>query len=319
MLDGELEPASIRRVLVHSDACPSCRGFLDGIRNQLRAHRELAGLGLIGTTASGLGHGPDAAIRDQLMRNRGQLARILYELGRAYVLMGTSPRFSREVAQEPVPIPDMATRGRNLLDEVHRLTSGAAGGEWVRAKELFGPNPLGSPAENMAKGKRLLVEVLMLRPDFHEARIYLGHTYHVCEERELARREFRAVLDSATDPIMRAFALENLGNVYLEEGRPAGAIPYFLQLVESGAIRSEPRFFTTYFNLALAYGLTEEFDECRTWFGRLHHEFPHKRRLVGKELRGRTQLASILKKHADVEKSFATAFPGWFPVPVEVS
>ena len=41
MFDGELDAPSVRRVMVHSDVCPSCRGFLDGIRSQVRLHREL--------------------------------------------------------------------------------------------------------------------------------------------------------------------------------------------------------------------------------------------------------------------------------------
>ena len=40
MLDGELAASSVRRVMVHSDCCPSCRGFLDGIRMQARTHRD---------------------------------------------------------------------------------------------------------------------------------------------------------------------------------------------------------------------------------------------------------------------------------------
>ena len=48
-----------------------------------------------------------------------------------------------------MPIPDMYVRGRNLLDEVARLTAGAAGSEWVRAKELFAGGEIRSPIENM--------------------------------------------------------------------------------------------------------------------------------------------------------------------------
>ncbi|MCB1632358.1 MAG: zf-HC2 domain-containing protein [Pseudomonadales bacterium] len=45
MLDGELDPASVRRVMVHSDVCAGCRSFLRGIRDQVRMHRSLAALG----------------------------------------------------------------------------------------------------------------------------------------------------------------------------------------------------------------------------------------------------------------------------------
>ena len=316
MVDGELDPASVRRVLVHSEVCPSCRGFLDGIRTQMRAHRDLADAGLTaeGTDFEAPANPRAEALREQLVRNREQLGRILYEVGRGYVLMGMSPSFSRLVAREPVPIPDMSMRGRHLLDEVARLTAGEAGSEWVRARELFAGGELRTPNENMAKGKRLLNEALMVRPDFHEARIYLGHAYHVSEERELARREFKTVLETAGDVSTRAFALENLGNVYLEEGQHQESIEYFEALVESGVIADEPRFFTAYFNLALAYGLMEDFESCRLWLKRLYDEFPHKRRLIKDELLGRPQLVETLRRFGEVDVAFAADFPGWFPL-----
>ncbi len=41
MLDGELDAASVRRVMVHSDVCPSCTAFVEGIRVQARTHQDL--------------------------------------------------------------------------------------------------------------------------------------------------------------------------------------------------------------------------------------------------------------------------------------
>lgn len=116
MIDGELDAPSVRRVMVHSDVCAACRGFLQGIRQQVRLHKTLHEEGVLGDR---VGSGA-ARLRRQLMENRQKLARILYELGRGFVLMGLSPDFSREVAKEPVPVPDLALRGRTLVDEVQR-------------------------------------------------------------------------------------------------------------------------------------------------------------------------------------------------------
>lgn len=332
MLDGELDAPSVRRVLVHADVCPSCSMFLAGIRQQARAHSDLssifAGESLATLDLESAVRGDARCslageLRQKLTESRGALARILYELGRGHVLMGTSPNFYRAVAREPVPIPDVCMRGRNLLDEVQRLApalqSDAAGREWVRARLLFEGNQRATPAENLAKGITLLREALMLRPLYHEARIYLGHAFHIRQERDLARHEFRIVLAGAQDDIARAFALENLGNVDLEEGFPARAVPHFLSLVESGVIQKEPRFFTTYFNLALAYGLMEEFESCGQWLGRLHAEFPHKQRMMRKELHSRGQFAATLARHPQVAADFAKRFPVWFPLSSSVA
>ena len=312
MLDGELDAASIRRVMVHSDVCESCKGFLHGIRAQAHAHREVA----MAMSADENGSGHAQELRRQLTENRQQLAKILYELGRGFVFMGISPRFSRVVAREPVPVPDVAQRGRNLVDQMQRQSPVAAG-EWVRARDLFASGYVNLPAENLEKGKRLLREVLQLDPTFHAARIYLGHAMHVEGQRSAARAEFEAVLAESQDLIMRAFALENIGNVWLEEGYPQRAMPFFEELVRSGAIQREARFFTTYFNLAIATGLTRDFPACRAWFQRLYDEFPHKRPMILRELRSRENFAAVLLEHPAVLQEFRGLFPCWFTVVME--
>jgi len=353
MLDGELEKASVRRVLVHADLCPSCRMFLQAIRTHVQAHADLhaifegddlgtvdlstvdlngpAGLnGTVDLDPSRRQNDPRqndprqggsrlaAELRQKLLESRSAWARILYELGRGHVLLGTSPNFYRAVAREPVPIPDVCMRGRSLLDEVNRLApalaNDAARHEWVRARLLGDGSKLSSPRANLEKGVTLLREALVLSPRYHEARIYLGHAYHIEHERDLARHEFRVVLASTDDPIVRAFALENLGNVDLEEGFPDRAIPHFLALIESGVVTREPRFFTTYFNLALAHGLLAEFAACTEWLARLHDEFPHKRRIIGNELRTRSQFAAAVARRPDVAAAMARDFPVWFPI-----
>ena len=314
MLDGELQPASVRRVMVHSDVCSSCRGFLDGIRSQARALHDLHEFGILGDEAAA----SDRAklLRKQLIENREHLAKILYELGRGFVLMGVSPNFSRVVSREPVPIPDMCLQGRNLVDEVERMSAedDSVSGEWVRAKVFFDNGRLNNPAENLDKGTRLLAECLLLKPDFHEARIYLGHAFHVGQQKSKACTEFSLVLDEAEDQHVRAFALLNLGNVYLENGDWESSIPLFRELVDSGVIAKQPRFCMTFFNLALACGLLEKFEDCKHWFGRLHAELPHKRPMIAQELGSRRQFHLVLKRHPKVEADLAQSFPDWFPI-----
>jgi tetratricopeptide (TPR) repeat protein len=234
--------------------------------------------------------------------------------------MGLSPDFSREVSKEPVPVPDMMQRGRILVAEVERwaviqgVSVQGVADEWVAAKELFEHGGTRTPAENLAKGQRLLSECLGLEPDHFEARIYLGLVHHVRGQRSLARRQFSHVLSSTDDRIMRAFAYLNLANVHLEEGDFEGAVQLLLQLVESGVVQAQPRFGMAYFNLALAYGLQTKFDDCHTWFRRLHDELPHKRAIIAKELRRRSQFVHLLRSHPEVELQLAQGFPSWFPL-----
>lgn len=315
MFDGELDAPSVRRVMVHSDVCPSCRDFLEGIRNQARMHRTLHEEGVLAEATAVAGERETGAgkLRKQLMENRQKLARILYELGRGFVLMGLSQDFSREVAKEPVPVPDMALRGRHFVAEIERWASGnGQTAEWVAAKDLFDQAHLRTPTEHLAKGQRLLSECLALEPDHHEARIYLGLVHQVRGQRVLARRQFSRVITHTDDRTMRGFALLNLGNVHFDEGDFEGAIHLWQQLVDSGVIAHQPRFGMAYFNLALTYGLQGQFEHSLTWFRRLHDELPHKRPAIARELSRRSQFVHLLRSHPQAEGKFAQSFPNWF-------
>jgi len=314
MLDGELDAPSIRRVMVHSDVCPSCRDFVASIRDQVRLHRSLRSVEVAGQEDAAESASPAARLRRQLMENRRQLSRILYELGRGFVLMGLSSDFSREVGKEPVPVPDMALRGRSFLDEVTRWArgEGQSDGEWVAAKDLFDQG-LYSASEHLAKGQRLLSECLGLHPEHHQARIYLGLVHHVRGQRSLARKQFSQVLAQAEDAEMRGFALLNLANVHIEEGDCEGAIGLLQQLVDSGVVTRQSRFGMAYFNLALAFGLLGQFEASHYWFGRLYEELPQKRRAVASELLRRSQFVHLLRSHPEAEGRLAESFPAWFP------
>jgi tetratricopeptide (TPR) repeat protein len=309
MLDGELEPAGVRRVMVHSDLCDSCRQFLEGIRSQARLHKKLAAT-LAPAAAGGELATVAEKLRLRLTANSTKLSRVLYELGRGFVLMGLSADFSREVAREPVPVPDMAMRARSLLDEVSRGDAGAPPAEWVAARQLF-DGQLRTPDENLAKGQRLLSECLALEPECHEARIYLGLVHYVRGQRSAARRQFGEVLAHSQDRRIRGFALLNLGNVHLDEGDPEGAVRLLLQLVNSGVIPEQPSLSTAYFNLGLAFGMNGQFGECLTWFERMAKELPHKRSWMARELGRRSHFVHLIRNHPDA-KVVSEAFPTWF-------
>jgi tetratricopeptide (TPR) repeat protein len=290
MLDGELDPASVRRVMVHSDVCPSCRAFLDGIRSQVRLHRKVAMATVPPEVEGGEAHAPNEAVtagarlRDELTANRLRLAKILYELGRGFVLMGLSADFSRVVAKEPVPVPDMAMRGRNLVDEATR--AGDQGPEWVAAKDLF-DGCIRTADENLGRG------------------------HHVRGQRALARRQFQTILAESSDSLVRAYALSNLSNVHLDEGDFDEAVRLLLELVASDALEKQPRIGTAMFNLGLAYGLKGQFSESLRWFGRLHEEMPHRRNYVASELGRRSQFLFLVRSHPEA-KDLANALQEWF-------
>lgn len=319
MLDGELDPASVRRVMVHSDVCSSCQAFLAGIRNQVRLHRELRTEAGADAHCGAVAGSQASRLREQLTLNRQRLSKILYELGRCFVLTGLSPDFSREVAKEPVPLPDVAMRGKILLDEVARSEAGGPAPDWVCAQDLFDVQ-LRSPDENLSKGQRLLSECLSLDGSIHEARIYLGLVHYVRGQRLMSRKQFALVLEQSTDATLRGYALLNLGNLHLDEGDCTAAVRLLLELVQSQVLDKQPRMtVTAFFNLALAYGLQGQFADCVHWFARLHEEAPHRRTWVAKELGRRSQFLHLIRSNP-AARMVLERFPAWFsgaaPAPV---
>jgi len=304
MVDGELDAAGVRRVLVHADRCVHCRGFLDGVRLQMKLHRAAAGADAKAPAAPAP---VVAGLREVLTSSTPKLARILYELGRGHVLMGLSPEYSREVAKEPVPVPDMAHRGRSLVDEAVRGAGDP--GAWIAAKDLF-DGVAGDAAANLAKGERLLRECLALDDACHEARIYLGLARHAAGSVQGARREFERVLARADDRRIRGFALLNLGNLMLAQGDADGAVDMLRQVVDSGAIAEQPQLGTAYFNLGLAHGFARRFAESATWFRRMLAEMPHKQAWMRRELRQRRDFVALVAAEP-AAGVIAEALPGW--------
>lgn len=317
MLDGELGASSVRRVMVHIEACDSCRGFFESIRQQAGAHRVLhesehAVAVEVPAEAGGTMQIAADELRRQLLENRERLAKILYELGRGYVLMGLSPNFSRIVSKEPVPIPDVAQQGKHLVAEVERLHEGEVGGEWVRAREAFGAAWNSSPEVRLDQGIALLREALLLAPDIYEIRIYLGHALHVAGYAERASEEFRSVLEGSEDLEARGFALLHLGNVHLESGRIPEAHARFSELVESGAVAQKPQLGPVYFNLALCSAFLGRAEECETWLERLDRDLPHRRRMIADEIARRPDFLQALSRDSEVYRRLEMRFPHWF-------
>ncbi len=308
MMDGELGPAAVRRVLVHMEVCPKCRDFFAQLRRQVKAHQDPWGF-----MERGLGRSPARAPQ----KNGGKekqlhLAQIFYELGKAYVLLSVSPGFRREIDVEPVPVPDRGDPEAEFLEKVlDGVTRGRGRGRWVMARSVL-EERLESEEANLAKGTQLLEEALDIMPRFFEARIYLGHAKNLGGDLEGACDEFRKVLRASRSLPIRGFALENLGNVYLQMGCYEEAARCFRRVVFGDVLSRDPRFFTSWFNLGLSYAHLGRFQESLECFGNLYEGFPEKRKDAGEMLASREGLREILKKNPGFAGELRRSFPEFF-------
>ena len=308
MVDGELDPAAVKRVLVHVEVCAKCREFFKTLRKHVRAHRDVF-------------HILEKGLRSERRAGRSRLsagektlhiARIFYELGKAYVLISVSPSFKREVSREPVPIPEYRMKGKAILDRfLGDPSARSVRGKWIKARALLNGH-LDSELENLEKGTNLLEESLEIQPRLHEARIYLGHARNLSGDLEGACEEFRVVLREARNLLMRGYALENLGNVYLQMGELEKAAMCFRRVVLSEIVAREPRFYTSWFNLGLAYALSGEFKESIKAFESLYEKYPGERSKVAEIMSLNKGLGELMKENPCFMSEMKTRFPGFF-------
>ena len=298
MLDGELDEARVRRVLVHIEVCPQCHGFLQRLRGQLELHRsaweqseDLAELQQLAPFDSGAasetedpfggdlfadldeelfwGEEQEAQLARMLAEGRERLAEVLYQLGRAYILLTVHPAFFRILSKEPVPIPEFRLRGKAILDGVSggedapRDENGRPMAGFAEARELL-DGELDSDDDNLEKGRKLLEECLLLDPGLPRARIWLGHYYWQKGEWDIAERLFRDVwrrlhlearsgeepLDPGTGVPLRIYALEHLGNLFLAKDQQYKALRIFRMIIASGAMAIHANFSTALLNFA---------------------------------------------------------------------
>ncbi len=192
-IDHELPASDTPQLVEHLEACGACHDYVDDLRELAAVHRQMG--------RGPDGGGADSAVADLVDRHalfasitktllldkREELARLLYELGKAYVLAGNeaaaAPR-RRSVlpVKRPVDVRSAVERGRRLAREGEALSGTpeadapvvrASGSLFRRSRRLF-VAPVRAGAGALANGNRLLLEALAIRPDFDEARLYLG-------------------------------------------------------------------------------------------------------------------------------------------------
>lgn len=306
MMDGELEPAAVRRVLVHLEVCPRCRDFFGLVRSHVQAHRSAWA-----ALERGVGVGrPGRPARLSGSERRLHLARIFYELGKAYVLLTVSPGFRREVASEPVPIP-AAARDLSVDPGGRQAAAGGETSRWIQAEAVLSGH-LESRSDNLGKGIALLEESLAIQSRLFEARIYLGHARNLQNDLEGACEEFRTVLrDTKAIPI-RGYALENLGSAYLQMGALEDAARCFRRVVHGEVLAEMPRFSTSWYNLGLVYALQGFIEESLVCFRELYEGFPERRPAVAEIVASSRAMRDVLAKNPEMAARMRVSFPAFF-------
>ena len=327
-VDHELPVAEGGHLVDHLQACGACRDYVDDLRELSELHRATASAEVSEAEARGLAevvdrHALFASITRTLVGDkRSELARLFYELGKAYVLLANHSREGRPqrsvmAVAAPVDIRSASDRGRRVAQEGEDLSAASAepdsesGSLFRRSRRLF-VAPVRAGAGALANGHRLLLEALAIRPDFDEARLYLGFHHMLVGRHDRARLEFRRVYRHGQDPVHRMMALQFLGNVYSSGGDYTRAIECYEEVVASGLVDVEPRFFTSLVNLAVSCAKAGLGDRCVQSFTDLVARFPSRVEQVRALLARKQAFLDLLARKTDLRDSLRRQVPGLF-------
>jgi tetratricopeptide (TPR) repeat protein len=294
IVDRELEDErAVRRALVHLEVCDRCRLFFDAIRGQVELHRGLADTGrLLGKIheLDSSGVFAHALARENLRR----LAAVLYRLGKAYVLLAVDRKYMVEVFEEPVPPAAYKARGYRWVSGVCRRGAGE-GADWVEARALLN-GKLERVEDNLEKARALLGEALIVKPNFAEARLYLGFWRQAGGDLAGAESEYRRVFRTARRLANRAHAAVQLGQVWHERGDFRRAAVAYRWVIASGAARRDRRFFFVHYNLGLVLARLGKLEACVEAFRTLGERYPESAPRVRGFLEAAPRFRSLLDR-----------------------
>lgn len=342
-VDHELQGAEMTRVVDHLDDCNRCRRYMDDLRQLASVHvgaandmdRAMADV----VDRHALFGGITRALLDE---KREELARLFFELGKAYVLKANRALERAENANHhergkrnhsalftrPRPIRTTTDKARRVARECERLAEHAAGGARrtiPRSGSLFGRRsdlfdmPSGPGAGALGNGRRYLEQSLEIRADHAPTRLHLGFLHMLCGRYDRARREFRHVHRHTTDPVHRMMALQWLGAVFAALGHEYSSRDHYLRaiecyeaVVESGVVDREPRLFVAYLNLGVNCAKIGMLGRAVKHFTQLVELFPSRVAQSRKLLARKADFSALLSDSAVLRNDLELAVPALF-------
>ena len=244
MLDAQVTDSEASGGMLHLEHCSDCTDFFGAIRLQALAHNELDAHQFdvakcsISAVKDFFGDSDDA----QIIR---RLARALYQLGKAYTLMAASEdSYLLSVSEAPVDIEDfVGSEASSALADAQ--LAGTDNSEKISL-------PTGKK-HALAKGKSLLEQCLVLKPQYSEANLYLGQIHVHLQDFEQAFTQFEKVFKGSERLVMRVHAAMQIAMVFNEQQNHKSALRYYRWIVASGILELDATFGFVFHNIAMQH------------------------------------------------------------------
>lgn len=322
-VDGELESSSVGRLTDHVQGCSGCHQAVDTLRHLSGLHRHAAAVADEQLVESVDATGLLAGITGNLLEEKQQgLAKLFYELGKAYVIAGNKELSERERASlehftQPREIRGTESRARNLLREAEDLAAmspGAAGGTpslFRRSRQLFA-RARTARSGALERGRRFLEEALAVDTRLDEARLYLGFMYSLVGRPDRARVLFRRVHTRGRTAVLRLMALQSLGLVYDNVGDYRQAAQCFAEVVASDEALGEAGLFPSFVNLPVSCAKAGLDDQSVEHFECLAERFPQRIDQIRGLLSRKRYFAATLESNGVLRDDLRRRVPALF-------
>lgn len=258
LLDEELDEHKVARTVRRLESDEECQEFFSSIERSMHAHREVVERGLdanasdafiADTLRSLLGKQVEDSLEDRQLTHR--LAKIFYELGKAYVLTGSDPDWRQRVFDRPEEVDRQRAAGRGFVDGVaERSEATDSRLDWSSKRHLLN-GTLEKIQEPFEKARRMLQECLSIEPDFEMAILWLANLDRLEGHPLRAARGFERVFEEGISTTNRAHAAMQLGKGLVAEGDYKEALRYFRWVGLCGELSRDRRFFPAGFNVGL--------------------------------------------------------------------
>ena len=320
LVDDELATDRAARLTDHIRACSGCSEFADGLRKLSELHRRTATAVDEPLIAKIDPQGLFKSITSVLVSDKQDaLARLFYEIGRAYVIAGNRELSDGNrrslVAHTPaLDIRGNEERARRMLREADALQERAAPARrslFKHSRQLF-ERGRRERSGALDRGRSFLEEALALEPALDEARLYLGFQFSISGRFERARVEFRKVYTGSGNAVHKLMALQSLGSVYEMCGDYARAAECYALVVADEAAGVEPRLFPSFLNLPVSCAKAGRCDDSVRHFEMLVQRFPQRVAQIRGLLSRKQSFAATLAHDTGLHDDLRRAVPQLF-------
>lgn len=322
-VDGQLAAAEAGRLVDHTKSCEACNDYLDSLRLMSELHRNTkAAMDSGEHDVAALKVDPQSlfgAITGSLLADKQEsLARLFYEIGKAYVLLGNRSLPGEQAVSVSCAKPrdirkSEAVARRTLLqsEELREHGEHAERGLFGRSRKLFNATGKGR-ANALGKGRSFLDEALALDPTLDEARLYLGLHHMLLGHAGRARTQFEQVHREGRSELLRLMGLQGLGKLHEDRGDYRAAVECYTEVIERVPAEDAPRLLQSFVNLPVSCAKAGMLTESVEHFAALADRFPQKAAQIQSLISKKRAFQAVLHANAELIGDLRRRVPALF-------